>query len=98
VTYRLDSDVPWLYGAFVDLHTDKIMFPSTNIKWKEVEKDFFDEELSNLSTRKTKSIAWFSTNCQSTSKRNELKADLERYITVDVYGACGTLKYQKMKY
>lgn len=42
---------------------------------------------------KTRSIAWFVSNCNNAfNKRNELAKKLSKYIDVDIYGKCGTLK------
>ncbi|RUS74177.1 hypothetical protein EGW08_018066, partial [Elysia chlorotica] len=39
---------------------------------------------------KTRSVAWFVSNCQTPSKRQNYVRELKKYIDVDVYGACGT--------
>lgn len=40
---------------------------------------------------KTRSIAWFVSNCNAFNKRDELANKLSKYIDVDIYGKCGTL-------
>ena len=37
-------------------------------------------------------VAWFVSNCQSHSKREEYVKELQKYIPVDVYGQCGPLQ------
>jgi hypothetical protein len=92
VTYRLDSDVPWLYGGFMELKTGKLIDPLENYKWLEPDEQFHDEYLFNLTKRKSKEVAWFLTNCNSPSKRNEMTKELQKYISVDIFGPCGPFK------
>lgn len=40
---------------------------------------------------KSKQIAWFVSNCHTTSHREDYVKQLARYIQVDVYGKCGHL-------
>jgi hypothetical protein len=39
---------------------------------------------------KTITAAWFVSNCNSMTKRERVAAALQRYVTVDIYGHCGT--------
>ena len=48
--------------------------------------------LVNYAEGKTKIAAWFVSNCASQSKRMEMVRELQKYIDVDVYGDCGTMK------
>lgn len=41
--------------------------------------------------KQRKLVAWFVSNCQSHSKREEYVKELQKYIPVDVYGQCGPL-------
>lgn len=41
---------------------------------------------------KTGVVAWIVSNCRSTNERERLAKKLAKYVPVDVYGACGTLK------
>lgn len=36
-------------------------------------------------------VAWFVSNCITTSGREKYVSELKKYVDVDVYGACGTL-------
>lgn len=40
---------------------------------------------------KSKTAAWFVSNCNAFSKRDELTKKLQKYIDIDVYGRCGNL-------
>lgn len=46
---------------------------------------------------KTRPIAWFMSNCQSVNMREHLASQIQKYIDVDIYGDCGTLKCPKNK-
>lgn len=45
---------------------------------------------------KSKSVAWFVSNCKTRSKREEFVRLLRNYIDVDIYGKCGKLKCQRI--
>ena len=44
----------------------------------------------NYAAGKTKGIAWFVSHCKTRSQREQYVAKLQTYISVDIYGACGT--------
>lgn len=44
---------------------------------------------------KTRTAAWFVSNCNALNRRAILGEELGRYIDVDVYGTCGTLTCKK---
>ncbi|XP_037783769.1 alpha-(1,3)-fucosyltransferase C-like isoform X1 [Penaeus monodon] len=43
----------------------------------------------NYAEGKTKLAAWFVSNCNTESKRENLAKTLQKWVTVDVYGSCG---------
>ncbi|BFZ05977.1 hypothetical protein BsWGS_09015 [Bradybaena similaris] len=45
-----------------------------------------------LFSKKEKLVAWFVSNCDTNSRRERYVRKLSKYIPVDIYGACGTLK------
>lgn len=45
---------------------------------------------------KLKSVAWFVSNCKTSSKREKFVRLLKQYIDVDIYGKCGELKCQRI--
>lgn len=57
---------------------------------------FIEEETNytipdvNYLKNKTKSVAWFVSNCKSKSNREAYVKELQKYIDVDIYGKCGT--------
>ncbi|XP_067670447.1 glycoprotein 3-alpha-L-fucosyltransferase A-like [Haliotis asinina] len=44
--------------------------------------------ISDVLRRKSRSIAWFVSNCGTPSKRELYVKELQKYIDVDIYGAC----------
>jgi hypothetical protein len=47
-------------------------------------------KLSSLNIKKkTKLSAWLVSNCKTHSEREEYAKELQKYINIDVYGACG---------
>lgn len=56
-------------------------------KYKMPKKDFV--------RNKTRSIAWFVSNCNSVNMREQLADQIQKYIDVDIYGKCGKLKCPK---
>jgi hypothetical protein len=49
----------------------------------------------SLVNGKTKGASWFVSHCGTQSLRERLVSQLQKYIDVDIYGACGTLKCAK---
>lgn len=115
MTYRLDSDIGWVYGRVIDKATGKAVAPNYNPSFRPVDDEvtigkfnqrflfctitsyfFFhllDNESLEMIRSKTKTAAWFVSNCGSHSHRNELRQKLQlNGIDVDVYGNCGILK------
>ena len=43
----------------------------------------------NYALNKTKSVAWFVSNCNAKNGRGAYVAELNKYIDVDIYGICG---------
>jgi hypothetical protein len=93
VTYRLDSDVPWLYGGFMDLQSGEIINSFKNPTWNNPDENFYDEILYNKARNKTKEIAWYvSSNCNAPSQRTKVIKEVQKFIKVDIYGHCGPFK------
>ncbi|XP_057303502.1 alpha-(1,3)-fucosyltransferase C-like [Hydractinia symbiolongicarpus] len=88
-TYRRDSEMwePW--GVMNQVKP----FP------KNVD-DLIAEKRKDLqlAVNKKKSVAWFVSNCNSRSGRENYIRELQKYITVDVYGMCGPLKCDRSEY
>ncbi|XP_035775611.1 glycoprotein 3-alpha-L-fucosyltransferase A-like [Anopheles albimanus] len=75
-TYRKDSDIVAPYE-----------------KW-----EYFDPRVRqidqdrNYALNKTRKVAWFVSNCGARNGRLQYAHELQKYIAVDIYGACGTFK------
>lgn len=89
MTYRLNSDILWSYRKIVDKENWELIAPTYNPKWKEVDNDFYDESLLNLSKSKTKGIAWITEWCLEESRNSELAVELKKHFNFDIYGFCG---------
>ncbi|XP_046349918.2 glycoprotein 3-alpha-L-fucosyltransferase A-like isoform X2 [Haliotis rufescens] len=48
--------------------------------------------ISDVVRRKSRSIAWFVSNCHTPSKREVYVRELRKHIDVDIYGACRNIK------
>lgn len=75
-TYRRDSDIVAPYEKW-EYYDSKV---------RQVEQDH------NYALNKTKKVAWFVSNCGARNGRLQYAHELQKYIQVDIYGACGSLK------
>ncbi|XP_067652496.1 alpha-(1,3)-fucosyltransferase C-like [Haliotis asinina] len=58
-----------------------------------LKEDFIDKaNYTEIILKKTRSVLWFVSHCETQSKRKEYVAKLKKYIDVDIYGQCGNLK------
>ncbi|XP_059047145.1 alpha-(1,3)-fucosyltransferase C-like [Achroia grisella] len=96
-TFRLDSEARWGYIIVRDADNN-IIGPNKIMHWIKFEDmDPVSEEIKTQLKTKTKTAAWFVSNCYSKSRREkyveDLKGELSKYnLTIDVYGNCGTMK------
>ena len=74
MTYRSDSDIPIPYGA---IH-------------RKLPTDPRPKPGTNFAANKTGFAAWAVGHCHPPSKRELYVAELQKFISVDVYGKCGT--------
>lgn len=74
MTYRRDSDAFAPYGITV---------PKSNASW------FNYRHLDDAMKSKKRAVAWLVNNCRATSNRQAYVKELQKYIDVDIYGACG---------
>ncbi|CAH2245881.1 glycoprotein 3-alpha-L-fucosyltransferase A [Pararge aegeria] len=73
-TYRRDSDIVAPY--------EKWVYHDTLFTEKEPER--------NYAANKTKKVAWFVSNCHARNRRLQYARQLSKFISVDIYGACGS--------
>lgn len=93
-SYKLDSDIRWSYITIVDKQ-GKVVGPKINMSWISPMEPISDKVKKKLST-KTKSAAWFVSNCLALSYRENttknIQTALSKYgLAVDIFGACGNM-------
>ncbi|CAH8446769.1 unnamed protein product [Heterobilharzia americana] len=68
------------------------------VSYEDVEpKDFnkLSKPYQDYAAGKTKMVAWFVSNCVTSSPRMKYAEVLSKYIQVDIYGECGTLHCER---
>ncbi|XP_046639960.1 alpha-(1,3)-fucosyltransferase C-like [Daphnia pulicaria] len=92
MTYRIDSDIPFLYGRVLPKETA----PRTTEEVahyremaKKISKPLQESQLRN----KTKTIAWMVSHCKTHGQREKYVEELRKYMDVDIYGSCGNGKF-----
>ncbi|XP_069690390.1 alpha-(1,3)-fucosyltransferase C-like [Periplaneta americana] len=91
MTYRRDSDIWRPYGFLAEKEYAPGESPEPFIPvWRQ--PVFGKDDLTFNISGKTKLVAWFVSNCQTRSHREQYVAELSKFIPVDVYGNCGNLK------
>ena len=101
MTYRRDSDIYVPYGWIVP-HNYKSQYPPLNpISWSDyinppettVNIDMFRNITANhdyIFDKDKVEIAWIVSHCHTTSDREGYVRNLQNYMSVDIYGRCGT--------
>jgi alpha-1,3-fucosyltransferase len=92
MTYRRDSDIVNLhpYGRIkcIDPSSPSCLdFPLVNVT--AVQKTLSAIPFQIDLKMKTKTVAWFVSNCETDSRRESLAGNLSHFIPVDIYGKCG---------
>lgn len=90
-TYRLDSDVPWLYYVVTNT-SGAVIAPSVSVKWK-ISMEPVKPEIAGILERKRKTAAWLVSHCRSDSFRDDYLTRLQEHLShyalkIDVYGKC----------
>ncbi|CAL7943938.1 unnamed protein product [Xylocopa violacea] len=75
-TYRRDSDIVAPYERWQYYNPSVTQIPQT----------------FNYAANKTKKVAWFVSNCHPRNQRMHYAKELSKYIQVDIYGTCGSLR------
>ncbi|XP_012276310.1 glycoprotein 3-alpha-L-fucosyltransferase A isoform X2 [Orussus abietinus] len=75
-TYRRDSDIVAPYERWQYYDHRVMQIP----------------QAMNYAANKTKKVAWFVSNCHPRNQRMHYAKELSKYIQVDIYGACGSLR------
>lgn len=85
MTYRLGSDVIQPYGWVEPLSLFETSAKSANNSHPVMIG-------RNFALNKNKLVAWFVSNCESKSLRENYVNALAKHIPIDVYGSCGPLR------
>ncbi|KAI1299182.1 Alpha-(1,3)-fucosyltransferase C [Halotydeus destructor] len=80
-SYKVDSDVYAPYGRLVPLIGSTVKPRSDPVPF----------------SARTRQVAWFVSNCNTPSHREEYVRQLSQYISVDIYGKCGTFECPRSK-
>ncbi|KAK4467445.1 hypothetical protein MN116_009047 [Schistosoma mekongi] len=83
ISFRSDSTIYSPYGyyeAYVRHHGPETRYPLPN---------------RNFAVGRSRKVAWFVSNCLPKSPRMQYASKLSQYISVDIYGTCGTLTCSK---
>lgn len=87
MTYRVDSDIVQPYGWIQPVDFDRI-HPGNDIVATAIKAG----STRKFAFKKTKLVAWLVSNCQSRSQREKYANALAKYISVDIYGDCSSLR------
>ncbi|CAL8116762.1 unnamed protein product [Orchesella dallaii] len=88
MSYRRDGDIVVRHGTFSKIQPNTIL-PTYTSNWINSRERISER---NYAAGKQSLVAWFSSNCKSQSRREVYIKQLQKFIKVDVYGACGPYK------
>ncbi|GFO45889.1 alpha-(1,3)-fucosyltransferase 6-like [Plakobranchus ocellatus] len=89
---------PWksVFNLTYNFRVDSDIFaPNNFLAWRHRSELLSDEEYLQIALKKKKPVAWWVSNCNTQSKRQEYVQEMKKYIDVDIYGKCGNLKCTK---
>jgi hypothetical protein len=90
MTYRRDSDVVQPYGWIQPIGSIDLR-PEVG----KINQEMILAIKRKSRNKKTKLVAWFVSNCQSKSQREQYATTLAKYVQVDVYGECGSMTCER---
>ena len=85
LTWRRTSDIPGTeYGAYqlIDDSLQRRHVKDHNAFGEESLDDFYGVNI----TARTRLVAWFNSHCPTPIGREDLAAELARYVPIDIYG------------
>ncbi|KAL4221919.1 hypothetical protein ACF0H5_017971 [Mactra antiquata] len=104
MSYRFDSDVPYLYGSVipkslstVKLHTQseksgKVInyrdFLNLTTQWPNNHSGIKGKDYDAIFDQKSKSSVWFVSHCSTASKREKYVLKMQSVTQVDIFGKC----------
>ncbi|ELU00947.1 hypothetical protein CAPTEDRAFT_45019, partial [Capitella teleta] len=80
IRYAFNLTSTYAFDSDIPLTSRRKYYPLNHFAYKEYAK------------KKTKLVAWFVSVCGSQCKREDYVKELSKYIPIDIYGGCGTLK------
>ncbi|XP_060575165.1 alpha-(1,3)-fucosyltransferase C-like [Ruditapes philippinarum] len=102
MTYRTDSDIPFLYGTIVSNDEQNYTDYLNNVGRKRrnelhINKDL-DKDYSALYKQKDKGVFWIVSHCSTKSKREKYVDKMRENIKVDQFGGCNENKIARKTY
>ena len=85
MTYKLNSDIPLLYGRILPGPTA----PKTLEETHRMIEAMHLASARNYAVNKTRPIVWMASHCGTKSLRETYVKELSKFIPVDIYGGCG---------
>ncbi|KAL4717377.1 hypothetical protein ACJJTC_017264 [Scirpophaga incertulas] len=80
-----------LYYLECPYHTASLRPTSLDVfNWTSTYRRDSDIVAPNYAANKTKKVAWFVSNCHARNRRLQYARQLAKFISVDIYGACGS--------
>ncbi|KAL4241015.1 hypothetical protein ACF0H5_001794 [Mactra antiquata] len=104
MSYRFDSDVPYLYGSVIpkslsteELHTQSeksgkvfnyLDFLNLTTHWPNKHSGIKGKDYGAIFDKKAKSSVWFVSHCSTASKREKYVLKMQAVTNVDIFGSC----------
>ena len=101
MTYRTDSDIPFLYGAIVhkDAHFEDYLNDKERNKRNELHlKKDLNKNYSAIYRAKDKNVFWIVSHCGTKSKREVYAMKMREHIDIDQFGRCNENKIGHQTY
>lgn len=94
ITYRLDSDIPWPFFAFIDRATHQQVAPAIEPVWRKTRRpmpgSFEEKEITDLVKHKEYDAVFVASTCNTQSRREDFVRHLRKHgVQVDTHGQCG---------
>ena len=94
MTFRLNADIPYLYGEFVQV----AQHPQSGQDLNKIINNFGAGNTQLAGKAKSDNetlVAQFVSNCKTKSGRENVISSLSKLINIHIYGRCGPLKCTK---
>lgn len=91
MTYRMDSDVPLLYGRIIRKENMPPLTQEEVSHFRQIAQNTSRPPPNAGKHKSKKLIAWMVSHCNTHGQRENYVKELINYIDVDIYGGCGNL-------